>query len=308
MSQKQQQKIHFVTGKGGVGKSFFAAALAQYFSLAYKTTNFAETAPILLAELSDMSFYKDYLKDYISEFEIGFKPVKTPHYDIAQWTAQDCLKEYALHLLKIESLFKLFFENPISKALIEVSPGLNELAILGKATSHPRKHGPPLNYDQIVFDSPSTGHFLTMLRSPKALVETIQFGPMGEQSRSIDQWIRRSDFCEVHIVCLPEELPTTETIDLYRSIESEFGLKPNVYVNKFVDITKQQISSEKKEIQDYFLNIIQQQKNSLDQLDQSGISYKTIPFIYETMTLKLLGQASHYLQTLKLNHLEPSNV
>jgi len=296
MDQKQQQKIHFVTGKGGVGKSFFAAALAQSFGLSYQKDKKDDNAPILLAEICDLSFYKEYL----NVPQIGFKPVKSAYYDLSQWTAQDCLKEYALHLIKIESLFKLFFENPISKALIDVSPGLNELAILGKATSHPRKHGPPLNYHQIVFDAPSTGHFLTLFRSPKALAETIQYGPMGEQSKGIDQWIRNAQFCEVHIVCLPEELPITETIDLYKTIENEFGIKPTVYVNKYVDISYSDIKFEKNEVRAYFQNIIANQQKALEALSAAQIKYQLIPFIYETQIQTLLDMAANHLVNLKL--------
>jgi len=288
MTEKQQQKIHFVTGKGGVGKSYFAASFAESLCHAYKIPQDGHNSPILLAEINDISFYKEYL----SIENIGYQPVKTASFDIAQWKAQDCLKEYALHLLKIESLFKLFFENPISKALIDVSPGLNELAILGKATSHPRHHGPPLNYSEIVFDSPSTGHFLTMLRSPKALSETIHFGPMGEQTRSIDQWIRNPDFVEIHLVTLAEELPISETIELYQTLKNEFSLTAKVYVNKYMDIDLSDLKTENQEIQNYFFNIDQRQKSALLHLENAEIKFQKIPFYFETNIKKLISQTA----------------
>ena len=82
-----QQKIHFITGKGGVGKSFFAAALAQ--ALAYKHKTSSDSAPILLAEFNDHSFYRDYLQMET----IGFTPRKLPNFDVAQWSGTDCLRE-----------------------------------------------------------------------------------------------------------------------------------------------------------------------------------------------------------------------
>jgi len=294
MTEKQQQKIHFVTGKGGVGKSFFAASFAESLSRAYKMRQQGNDSPILLAEINDVSFYKDYL----SVNDISYQPVKTASFDLAQWRAQDCLKEYALHLLKLESLFKLFFENPISKALIDVSPGLNELAILGKATSHPRHHGPALDYSQIVFDAPSTGHFLTMFRSPKALSQTIQFGPMGEQSRSIDEWIRNSNFVEIHLVTLAEELPIAETIELYRSLKSEFSLTAKVYINKFIDINLGELKKESTEIQNYFYDIDQRQKSAMLHLENAGINFNKIPFIFETEAKKLIAEAAQSMPSL----------
>jgi anion-transporting ArsA/GET3 family ATPase len=56
------QEIHFVTGKGGVGKSIVALALA------YKKASQGQRT--LLVELGDESFYKDLL-DLNS---VGFKP------------------------------------------------------------------------------------------------------------------------------------------------------------------------------------------------------------------------------------------
>ena len=90
------KKAHFVTGKGGVGKSLVAALLARSLSL--------KSQHVLLAELSETSFYEDYL----DLKTIGYQP--TPwlkNIDICQWSGTECLKEYALHLLKIKKLYEL---------------------------------------------------------------------------------------------------------------------------------------------------------------------------------------------------------
>lgn len=285
----QKQQIHFVTGKGGVGKSFFAAALAQ--SLA-KKANFSpskkgEHKPILLAEFNDHSFYREYLGSYL-----GNNP---NYFDLAQWTGTECLKEYAMHLLKVETLYKLFFGNPISKALIDVSPGLHELAILGRATSLPRKHGPPLKYQHMVFDAFATGHFLTMFRSPGGLAKIIQFGPMGEQTRSIDQWIRNPEFCHVHIVSLPEDLPATETAELYHTIKDEFGLTPKVYLNKYFFLKKEELKNEPESVRQHFINVLEQQELAENIFIDQKIKFTPVPLIPEINIEKLLYEASEYL-------------
>lgn len=275
----QKQQIHFVTGKGGVGKSFFAAALAQGLA--------SKSKPILLAEFNDHSFYRDYLGNLS-----GNNPA---YFDLAQWTGTECLKEYALHLLKVETLYKLFFANPISKALIDVSPGLHELAILGRATSLPRKHGPPLKYQHMVFDAFSTGHFLTMFRTPAGLAKIIQFGPMGEQTRSIDQWIKNPEFCHVHIISLPEELPATESAELYYTIKEEFGLTPKVYLNKYFFLKKEDLKNEPEVVRQHFMNVIEQQELAENIFKEAKIKFIPVPLIPEIETKKLLQEASEYL-------------
>ena len=280
------QKIHFFTGKGGVGKSLLAASYAH--ALAEKS----DDGPVLLAELAERSFYKDFLPLNT----VGYKPTVSENLSknlsICQWSTADCLKEYALHLLKIESLYKLFFENPVSKSLIQVAPGLQELAILGKATSGARGHGPKMQFPKIVIDAFATGHFMSLFRAPKAMSEIISFGPMGEQSRSIDRWLRDPDFCEVHIVTLAEELPTTEAIELYHQIKTEFGITPKVYLNKLLNLTdldyKNLSISEKK----YFTEITENENRSSLQLSHEKIEFHKIAFVPEIQSQKLIEKIS----------------
>lgn len=262
------KKAHLITGKGGVGKSLFSVVLAHYFS--------NEMQSVLLCELSEHSFYKDYL----DLPEISYKPLKwKPKLDISQWSPEDCLKEYSLHLLKIESLYRLFFENPISKSLMQIAPGLHELALLGKMTSSPRKQGPPMPYDQIVVDSYSSGHFLSLLRAPAAMNEAIPFGPMGEQSKSIDAWLRNPDFTKVHILALAEELPITESIELYQQLKKEFNIQAKVYLNKISGLNSDDLIDLTPEAQDSLKNILKSEATSRLQLKKAGIDFIELPLV-----------------------------
>lgn len=134
--------------------------------------------------------------------------------------------------MKIESLYKLFFENKISRSLIEIAPALAELAILGKITSGIRKVGPPLEYDTIIVDGFATGHMMALLRAPRGLGEAIRFGPMAEQTATMLNTIRDSNHCQYVVVTLPEELPAVEADELYRDIVAEVGIAPQIYCNK----------------------------------------------------------------------------
>jgi len=280
------QKVHFVTGKGGVGKSLFAAAYA--YALALARTGAADSKqpsrdkpnrPILLAELNDKSFYQLFLG--LDSVKYDPKPLQnvSAEIDICLWNTQDCLREYALHLLKLEALYKLFFTNPVSKALINVAPGLQELSILGKATSGVRKHGPDLNYSEIVIDAFSTGHFLSLLRAPRALGEVISFGPMAEQSRQIDKCIRNPAICHIHLVTLPEMLPTTEALELFTTLKSEFGIQAQVYVNKVWDISEADIKNIPEDSRKFFQEKTLEEKESFDLLKKNKINYTKIPFV-----------------------------
>lgn len=226
------QEIIFVTGKGGVGKSAVAAALALKKSRQGMKT--------LLVELGSHSFFKD----YFSLPEVGFQPIQIKeNLDVALWSGPECLKEYAKYLLKVESLYKLFFENSVTRSLINVAPGLSELAIMGKVTSGPRKVGPSLDYDCLVVDSYATGHFLALVKAPQGMAEAINFGPMGEQSRSIVKVLKDPLQCQYVVVSIPEELPVQEAIELDKSIENLVGIKTLHVMNKVWPLTDEILKS-----------------------------------------------------------------
>jgi anion-transporting ArsA/GET3 family ATPase len=120
------KKLIFVTGKGGVGKSVSAAALAWNF----------ETRGI------------------------NYEPseiVSDVH--IALYSAENCLKEYALHFLKVPKLYDIIFQNKVVKAFMNASPAVSEFSILGKLTSEIRGVFRE-EYDLYVVDCYSTGHAL----------------------------------------------------------------------------------------------------------------------------------------------------
>ncbi len=212
-----------MTGKGGVGKSTVAAALALKKAKSGQKT--------LLVEIGDQSFYKD----YFGLQSVGYEPVKVQEkFSVALWSGQNCLREYILHLIKVEALYRLFFENAVMKAFINVAPALPELAIMGKATSGPRNHGPKLPYDCIIMDCYATGHFMALMGASAGMSEVVKVGPMGEQSRSIDKVLRDPQICQYYLVCLPEELPVRETEELFAQLKADYGITPNIILNKCI--------------------------------------------------------------------------
>lgn len=296
--QEFNQNLIFVTGKGGVGKSTIAAALA------FKKTD-KKSEKVLLAEIGDQSYFQELFKlekplQYRPE-EIS--PERFPGLHVSLWTGQDCLREYAQHLLKLESLYKLFFENAIMKTFIQIAPGLPELSIMGKMTSGIRKHGPAMPFQSIVMDSFATGHFMALVKAPEAMAKTIQFGPMGEQSRSIDAVLRNPEICQYVVVCLPEELPTRETIDLCRQLKAQLGISPKVILNRCLVGEESKETIEKfaekypmaRDFADYLLIQKETQTDSYERLCQEVNDVQKVPFIFETDSSVLVQRIAEHL-------------
>ncbi len=269
----QDQKIVFVTGKGGVGKSMIAFSMAQKFAQEGKNT--------LLVELGEKSFYQ-----YVFAQKFAHEPLKfKDNFSICRWDGESCLREYLLHYIRIERVVNLFYENPVSKALVHAAPALRELAILGKITSGIRKIGPSLNFDRIVVDGFATGHFKAMLKAPIGMAEAIGFGPMGEQSRLMTAVVRRKDICKFLVVTLPEELPVAETLELSSFLEEHTGQKPRILLNKLwtpgVNLEQLEKLKTKSEFLHLVENHLKDQRTYKKILEEKKLSLQELPMVWD---------------------------
>lgn len=221
MIVKATDKIVFVTGKGGVGKSTVAATIALQQAKRGRR--------VLLAELGDAR----YLSDLFSRDDVDISPVKiTEGLDLARFDVENCLRQYVTHYIRSARLYDLFFSNRVMRAFVRAAPALSELALLGKITSRERQVGPELPYDLIVIDCFATGHALALLRAPVEMRKIVTAGPMGKETATMNQVVRDTSSTRFVVVTLAEELPITETTELCTILKKEYGQTPSVVCNK----------------------------------------------------------------------------
>jgi anion-transporting ArsA/GET3 family ATPase len=285
-AKSSQQKIVFVTGKGGVGKSLIAAAIAsERAKLGRKT---------LLVELGDTSYYQD----LFSLPELTHHPMATKYgFDLALWGGESSLREYVLHYLRMEKLYNLFFDNRVMRALVNVAPGLPEIAMLGKITSGIRNVGPQLNYDDIIVDSFASGHALALLKTPRGMKEAIPLGPMGHHSAEIDLVLRDPGITSVVVVSLLEELPVVESLELVADLKREFGMQPTIVANRVMnspvtaDEIKAQAENSDSPLNDFAKFVLGTQKRQtelLERLKQGAAKVIQVPQVFDTKVAELM--------------------
>ena len=106
MAREIAQRIIMTTGKGGVGKSTVAAARAHY-----EAHQGARTLLVELGERSQLS--------YIFKKPVSYMPSQlAPNLWVALWSGETCLKEYLKHLVKIQKIADLFFDNRVMKSFV----------------------------------------------------------------------------------------------------------------------------------------------------------------------------------------------
>ncbi len=234
------KKLIFVTGKGGVGKSLMAAAIALREARAGRR--------VCLMELGQQSFYESFFETR----GITYEPSEViPQVHVALLTPEECLKEYALHYLRLPKLYDLLFQNKVMRAFINAAPALPELSILGKLTSDIRGIIPS-DYELLVVDCYSTGHALALLRAPRGLGTMFKVGALNEQAKGIDETISDPKLVKYIVVTLPEDLPVNESKELADSLKKEFNADISVICNQIArsgltDTEKDSLKNQLKE-------------------------------------------------------------
>ncbi len=265
--------IYLVSGKGGVGKSSVAAATAM--SLAKKGRK------TLLIELGQRSYFQECFG-----VKVTFQPQNiSPGLFLSIWDGEDCLRELISHFIRVKRVVDLFFENKVMDRFIKVAPALKELALLGKLTSGPRNYGPRMNFDALVLDAYSSGHFMALLKAPRALGEVVKFGPLGEQSLSIDKTICDPQICKLIWVGIAEEFSVQESTEFTKKIHDEFGIRPIVVGNKFYEYESLAAEVSQAAKGDIFaaglLKKWQKQQEFRPQMQSLAETYYELPWIYE---------------------------
>jgi len=67
-------------------------------------------------------------------------------------------------------------------------------------------------------DAPATGHGLTMLRSPRAMMDVARGGPLYQNAKLVDDLLSDGERAALVLVTLPEELPVNETLEMAQAV------------------------------------------------------------------------------------------
>lgn len=204
MIETTDRRLVLVLGKGGVGRSTVAAALAG--------ANAARGKKTLLFETNA----NDRFGSYFDKPPVGTSVVElAPNLSAVNATPASALAEYGLMILKFQAVYDVIFENRVTKAFLRAIPGLDEYSILGKAWFHTTEttRGRP-TWDTLVFDMPASGHAMAMLRIPWVITDTVPEGPLTRDARTIAELLRDPLRTCAIIVTLAEEMPVNEAVEL----------------------------------------------------------------------------------------------
>lgn len=216
-SRLAKARLHFVTGKGGTGKSTVAAALALTLA--------AGGRKVLLVEVEG--------RQGIAQL---FDVPPLPYQELKIATAERGGQVNAL-AIDIEAAFMEYLDMFYNLGLAgramrrigavefatTIAPGLRDVLLTGKIKeSVTRTDRNKLHvYDAVVVDSPPTGRIARFLDVTKAVSDLAKGGPVHSQADGVVKLLH-SDQTAIHLVTLLESLPIQETVE---AIEELRGLE-----------------------------------------------------------------------------------
>jgi anion-transporting ArsA/GET3 family ATPase len=228
-SRLTKARLHFVTGKGGTGKSTIAASLALALA--------AGGRKVLLVEVEG----RQGIAQLFDVPPLPYEEVKIATADGGGTVNALAIDIEAAFLEYLEMFYNLGLAGRAMRRIgavefaTTIAPGLRDVLLTGKIkeivgrTDKPDKKRPA--YDAVVVDSPPTGRIARFLDVTKAVSDLAKGGPVHSQADGVVKLLH-SDLTAIHLVTLLEALPMQETREAIDELQ-ELGLRiGSVIVNR----------------------------------------------------------------------------
>jgi anion-transporting ArsA/GET3 family ATPase len=216
------KRLLFLSGKGGVGKSVVAMALARVARGRKKRVLLVEIdAPVEAGRL-------------LGARRVGPKETEIePGLFAVNLSPRGVMDEYVRRIVPVDFLARRLLDNPIYTRFFAAAPGLKELMTLGKIMvleEQKESWSRRPTYDLIVVDAPATGHGLSFLRVPAAAFDAVPVGPVHSNAARILKLLRDPKKTALVIVAIPEEMAVVEALQFHDEVVKHVRLTPAAVV------------------------------------------------------------------------------
>jgi anion-transporting ArsA/GET3 family ATPase len=202
-------RLEIIAGKGGVGRTTLATALAVVAA--------RRGLSVLLCEIRG--------RDRASRM-LGHAPIGDacrelrPGLWVCNVTPSASLEEYAVGVLRSRRVYRRLFGSAAIAGFVAGMPGLDDLMMIGKVRYHVEDER---RWDRVIVDAPATGNGLFLLDLPARIAGTIHGGPLGYYAARQHALLTDARRTRVHVVTLAEEMPVIETIELVDALRGRLA-------------------------------------------------------------------------------------
>lgn len=201
-----ERKLVIVSGKGGVGKSAVAVALAIRAQRAGKR--------VLVCAMTD----EVGTAIHLGAKQLPYDPVHFPNgIDGMAVRRAEALEEYLKVQLRVPQAAPTKTFSKVMQVLVDTAPGIREVISMGKPIFDTWQG----TYDIIIVDAPPIGQLMSYLRAPAVVAGIVPTGGIKDQSGRMAESLRDPEHSVLALVTTPEELPSLETREALADLHSE---------------------------------------------------------------------------------------
>lgn len=200
MSSLLDRRLIFVTGKGGVGKTVAAAAIARAAARRGRR--------VLLVEVdADASIGR-----LFGSADVSFEPrAIADRVWACNLERERSIREFVRRWVRSQRLADAILSNNVISVFLDSAPSVAE----GVMLDHLATLMSESRFDLAVVDLPASGHAVTLLNVPRSMHRMIRVGELAKRMGWLADQIADASNSAMVFVTLPEEMPVRETIDLY---------------------------------------------------------------------------------------------
>lgn len=204
------RRVLLITGKGGVGRTTVTVALAQAA---------ARHRRVLVAEIAEGP---SAIGRLLGRSQLGPEPVEvSPNLWANQLRARTGHEDFLRTVLPSRTLIRAALRSKAVGKFLIAAPSFHEMGIfyhLLELLQATRADGSP-RFELMVVDMPATGHALALTGLPEILLRLIPSGPISRAMVQGQSILNNPKSGAAWVVSLPEQLPTTEAIELMAGLE-----------------------------------------------------------------------------------------